>query len=122
LDDKRFRILAGGTALYMIMIWGAIVYSVWKAAGLFNWIGVDYALFTAGEQLLFSGRPATVYDLEAIARHVEPFQAYYEPNTGDLQSQCQLGRGALGELREGVEIFAHDAVGDRVPLPRVLGH
>src|SRR5215217_2849699 len=69
----------------MIGVWVLIIVSVWKNRGLFDWLGVDYALYAAGARLMFSGDPRAVYDLDAVARTLAPYAAYYGPHADPLK-------------------------------------
>ena len=86
MDDRRFRALAQACARWLVALSGAIGFSIYRDVGLFNSIGVDYALFAAGERMVVAGRPAEVFDHDAVARAVAPLEAYYRPDTGDLRA------------------------------------
>ncbi|MEJ7638432.1 MAG: glycosyltransferase family 87 protein [Singulisphaera sp.] len=58
-------------------LWALVVYNVWKTRGLFDWLGLDFALYSAGARLLFSGNPAAVYDLASVRWEMLPYTAYY---------------------------------------------
>ncbi len=76
---KRIRFGPEGAAALLMILWGLFVFRVWDLTGLFNWIGIDYALLTTSAKLLVSDRPESAYDLQAVARQIEPLHAYYRP-------------------------------------------
>jgi hypothetical protein len=66
-------------ALYaaaLILLWAASATLVCLDLGLFDWLGVDFALFSTGVRLFAEGRPAAIFDLSALGKAVKPFLAY----------------------------------------------
>jgi hypothetical protein len=52
---------------------------------LFDWLGVDFALYSVGARLLLSGHATSVYDLESVARELLPYAAYYGEGADPLK-------------------------------------
>jgi hypothetical protein len=72
--DRR-RIVAW-SAVGLTMVWAWIATIVWLDLGLFDWLGVDYALFATGVKLFGEGRPAAIFDLPVLRAEVKPFLEY----------------------------------------------
>jgi hypothetical protein len=72
-------------ATLLVALWTLTVASIARDRGLFDWLGVDYALFASGAEILLSDRPADVYDQEAVARRVQAYAPYYGPYADPLK-------------------------------------
>ncbi len=80
---KVNRRLLAIQALALIAIWVKIVYSVWSTRGLFDWLGIDYALYAGGARLMFSSQPWMTFDLDTLAGVIAPYHDYYGPAADD---------------------------------------
>ncbi len=68
------------TAVEATCLWALWAHAVWcvgTTRGLFDWLGLDFALYSAGARLLLSGNAAAVYDLASVARETLPYADYY---------------------------------------------
>src|SRR6266508_486070 len=55
----------------LLVVWVYTIYSFWQYAGLFAWLGVDYAVFWASARALLSHGPAAAYDQVVTAEAVK---------------------------------------------------
>jgi hypothetical protein len=83
LDQSHRRVTI--EAALLIALWAQTTITIGSARGLFDWLGVDYALYATGATLLGSADPASVYDLGAIADRLRVFAPYYGPHADPLK-------------------------------------
>ncbi|MBI4494000.1 MAG: DUF2029 domain-containing protein [Chloroflexi bacterium] len=74
---KRYLVVAG--AALSAALWCVVVLLTWRNRGLFDWLGLDFALFRAGAAALLASGPVAAYDLDAVTAHLQPLAAYYGP-------------------------------------------
>jgi dolichol-phosphate mannosyltransferase len=67
------------------MVWVLYPLVIWNEMGLFTWLGVDYGVFSAVAKVLESDTPEAAYDVDAVARQLAPFRAYYRTPETPLQ-------------------------------------
>ena len=60
----------------LLAVWSALALSLVEKRGLFGVLGFDYGVFWAAARALASGHPTAAYDLDALARYVQPLTAY----------------------------------------------
>lgn len=69
----------------LALFWGVLIWVLVARIGLFLGIGVDFGAFHAAARTFLSDGPASVYDLDKLAVHVEPLRAYYVPEDAELR-------------------------------------
>lgn len=81
--ERRRWTALGAVALFAM--WAHAIASIWQSRGLFDWMGLDYAIFRSIAMGLVSGEPASMYDLDSITAHIRPLTAYYGPRADPLK-------------------------------------
>ncbi len=72
-------------AVAMAAMWIYTGFVIWRTRGLFDWIGIDFAIYRSIATSFLASGPSAVYDLDAMAEHLRPLAAYYGPWADDLK-------------------------------------
>jgi hypothetical protein len=75
----------GVHAVVLSAMWVPVIFLVYQHRGLFDYLGIDYALFSTGAEIMFSSHPGGVYDLDVVAQTLKPYSAYYGPDADPLR-------------------------------------
>lgn len=77
LRDRRIQQVAFYVAcLLMVGVWLQRTWLIYQSTGLFEVIGIDWALFSAQALILRDGQPQAIYDLSQIQAHLQAFVPY----------------------------------------------
>jgi hypothetical protein len=66
--------------LVLLSAWLVFLIRNVRSTGLFYRIGIDYAINVAATRAFLAEGPASLYELDAVTRHLAPFAAYYGPD------------------------------------------
>ena len=72
-------------AAALVGFWGWMVATIAADRGLFDWVGVDYALYAAGAKIVGSADPTAAYRIDDVARVIAPFATSYGAGAGGLK-------------------------------------
>ncbi|MHB1006826.1 MAG: glycosyltransferase family 87 protein [Chloroflexota bacterium] len=57
--------------LWLLATWGVV-----SSTGLFRWVGIDYGFYYSQTRALWSGSPASIYDLTVLSRNLQDLVVY----------------------------------------------
>lgn len=74
------------TACLAIAFLAHRTYQTWSSRGLFDWIGLDYAIYASTARVVIHRGAKHFYNVDAIADQIRAFLPYYGPHADALKS------------------------------------